>query len=417
MDNFLEILLGSVLIAVFLFPVVFALVVATFAAKLFSALFKPITEPIHGVVERVATVLTSPLESSSSFSVIRRYFGSLKNILFICFIVIFLIVHYLSLGDVGNLLENIPLLFPGSALEQVMTYGTYDGTFDISTFFVNPESYLRTIIFSFITGVFVHIGCTTREPNKIHFLVKLLYTLLISLFSSIVLGMIPSDMFHVSWPEISLDFASAGTVTGASDALVMLAQLQEWGGILLEKLVGVIPALVAVYFLCHSVSGFAAAFLGGVIAICSVAMGWPEGLSNPDSPQTLFLLLFILSAGEVIALMFSELTDMVAEAWISENKTLFVYYNVVTLLISYFFYPALAVSVLCLLSLFVNGFDLILLIFGLAALLVFSLAAFAGYKILRWTSKDSAGIEGGYYATAMVFNIPIWIIYIAVFMV
>lgn len=419
MENFFETLLAAIVIALYLVPVIIALVLATFAANFFAALFRPITEPIHGFFQMVFEFLLSPLDRIPAFPTIKRYFGSSKNILFICFVIIFLIVHYVSMGSVGSMAENISLLFPGTALEQVTTNGSYDGKFILSDFFVNPENYLRTIIFSFITGLFMHIGCTTKDEDdgKIHILVKVLYMLLISLFSSVVLGMIPPDMFHISIPEISLDFASTGAVTGDSTILSLLAELRQWGSVLLKELVGILPAIVALYFLAHSVSGFAAAFLGGFIAISAVAIGWPDGFANPNSFQSAFLLLFMLAVGEVIALMFSEMLNKFAGTVMEGSRELFGYYNIISLLISYFFYPLFGLSLLCLLSLIINGFDFLVLAVCVVSLLVFSLSIFGGYKLTRCTLKSCGSLNGTAYGAAMVVNIPIWIIYIVIFIV
>lgn len=416
MPRVLEILLGAVIIAIFLLPVIAALVVATFAAKLFSVLFHPITAAFHELSEKASERFPNPLEKIPAFSTIKNYFGSPKNILFIGFVMIFLIIHYQTLSDVGAIYDNISLLFPGTALDQVLSYGTYDGTLDLSSFFVNPESYLQTIIYSAITGLFMHIGCTTKADGaRVHILVKILYTLLISLFSSIVLGMIPEDMFHISFSEVSFDFGFSGAATGGSDFSELLAEVWEWAAVLLEKLVNILPTVVALYFLSHAVSGFAAAFLGGMIALCSVGLAWPEGLSNPDSALAVFLILAILVAGEVIALLLGEKLDELVEGWLSKTGEVPKYYNIVSLLIAYFFYPTLALALLSVLSQFINGFDIAILLFGLVCLLVFSLATFVGFKITQWTTRKEGKISGLSYSVAMVFNVPIWIIYILVF--
>lgn len=418
MPRILEILLCSVIIAVFLLPVIVAMVVATFASHLFSELFKPIKKPIRELSEKVSKKLPNPREKLPGFSTINEYFGSPKNILFICFVIIFLIFHYRSLSDVGTLYDNISLLFPGTALDQVISYGTYNGTLDISSFFVNPENYLQTIIYSAITGLFMHIGCTTKaKDSKVHNLVKILYTLLISLFSSIVLGMIPGDMFQISFSEISVDFDFSGAVTGDSGVSELLAELLKWSGVLLENIVRIIPTVVALYFLCRAVSGFAAAFLGGMVALCSAGLAWPEGVSNPDSFQAVFLILVILTVGEVLALMLSEKLHAAVEKGLPKSGDISNYYNIVTLLIAYFFYPTLAIFILSVVSMFINGFDIAVLLLGLACLLVFSLTTFVGYKITRWTSEESDEISGTTYTVAMIFNVPIWIIYIIVFLV
>lgn len=417
MGNFFEILLSAMAIALFLLLVAAALVVAIFVVKLFSMLFKPITDPIHDFIENVSESVPNPLDNIHFFSKTRKYLGSPKNILFVCFITIFLIFYYLSrarlLSNAKSIIDNLFLLFPGSSLEQVVTHGELVTSLDISSFFVNPESYLRTIIFSFVTGLFLHIGCTTKAPDaKIHILVKLLYTLLISLFSSVVLGMIPSDMFIVSLPEISLDFTSAGIATGGSQVLMVLAEFQKWGVTLLKNLLKIIPTFVAIYFLSRSICGFTASYLGGFIALFAVGIGWPNGFSDPNSPRAVLLLLFILAVGEVIALTFSEIIDKAAEIVTLKTAELFKHYNIISLLISYFFYPAFALSLMCFLGILINGFNIALFVICLAGLLVFSLATFAGYKI---TSRNCRSVNGTTYAVAMVFNIPIWIIYIIIF--
>ena len=415
MQEFFEMCLAAIMISVTLVPVILALLLATFAVNLFSALFKPVTEPLHEMLNGVGEMIPNPLDLIPSPFELKKHFGSTKNVLFIAFVIVFLVFHYLSLGSV-NLFEDISLLFPGTALEQVTGYGTYNGTLDIASFFEKPESYLQILIYSFISGLFLQLGCTTRADGaKINIVVKFFYTLLITLFSSVVLGMLPDDLFYISIPEFSLDFSSAGAVAGDSDFMAVVAELQSWGGLLLEKLLGIIPTIVALYFLSRSLSGFSAAFLGGFIAICGVAIGWPEGLSDPNSPGAVFILLVLLTLGELLALLLGEFVNQSVEKWFSDNKTVFSYYNVITLLISYFVYPLLVLSVLCFLSMVTNRFEWALLILSVVSLLVFSLACFVGYKLSRLLITDCGDADGAGFAAAMVVNVPIWLVYIAVF--
>lgn len=417
MENIGTLVIAAVEAAFFVIPVIAALVLATFVANLFSGACKPITEPIRDAIETVSASVPNPLDRISAFPKIRQYCGSTKNILFIGFVIIFLLLHYRSLGNVDIVFDNISLLFPGSAVDQTIAYGTYDGTLDISSFFVNPENYLREMMIHFITGLFLHIGCTTKADGaKVRILVKLVYTMLITLFSSVVLAKIPLDMFTVTFPKISLDLAPAVTVTGTSDAAMMLATLQQWGGILLEKMVSFIPAIVAAYFLCQSISGFAAAFLGGFVALFSLNWVCPEVLTNPGSFGDTFLLLFALSAGEVTALFFSEFANQRAEKWRTQNDKFFEYYNIFSLLLSYLFYPTLVLPVLAVVSFFTKGFNFGVLLLSIACLAVFSLVTFVGYKINKWAWKGDGAVHGEEYAAGMVFNIPIWVIYYFLFL-
>ena len=417
MENIGTLVFSAVAAALYVFPVILALVLATFAANIFSGLCKPIADPIRRAIEDLSQSVPNPLDKIPAFSNIRQYLGSTKNILFIGFVIIYLMVHYRSLGNVEVVFDNISLLFPGSALDQAAAYGTYDGTLDISSFFVSPENYLREIIMPLITGLFLHVGCTTKAVGaKIHFIVKLMYTMLVTLFSSVVLGKIPPDMFTITFPEISLDLVTSGAVAGTTDAAMMLATLQQWGGILLNKMVSLIPTIVAVYFLCQTVSGFSAAFLGGFVALFSLGMVRPEVLTNPGSFGDTFFLLFALSAGEVVALFFSEFVNMGASQWLEQNDKFFEYYNLISLSLSYFFYPTLVLPVLAFVSFFTNGFKFGPLLISIACLAVFSLVTFVGYKIIKWTWKDGGVLSGGEYAAAMVVNIPIWVIYFFLFM-
>jgi hypothetical protein len=410
----LEIIMGAVLIGIYVVPAILALILATFAAKLFSKFFSPVTELVKKIIG--SGDLSNPLDDLHLFYSVRGYFGTPKNILFICFVIIFLIFHYRSLGNVGDIYENFVLLFPGSAVEQVATSDVFGGKLDFGSFVVNPESYLQIIIYSFITGLFMKIGCTTKADDaEIAIPVKLLYTLLITVFSAVVLEMLPSDLFYISIPEISLELHSLNTYSGDSDALMLLETLWQWAGILLEKLVSLIPTIVAFYFLCNSISGFTAAFLGGFVALFAVALALPEGFADQNSFGAVLLLLFMLAAGEVVALTLSEMVSDVAEAFTSENGKIFTYYNIVTLLIAYFFYPLFGLAVLFVIAAIVNGFNFSVFLVCLAGLIVFSLVTFAGYRLNRWLCEDSGSISGGEYTAAMIFNIPIWIIYIVLF--
>ena len=415
MENFWAIVVAAIGAVIALFPVVMALVLATFAAKLFSKLFTPVTRPIEAALEQVCDRIHNPLEDIPMFDVILEYFGSTKNILFMGFVSIFLIFHYKTLGNVGNIFENISLLFPGSALDQFVSYGAYDGKLNISSFLVKPELYLQTLIYSGVTGLFMHIGCTTKvEGARVHILVKLLYTMLITLFSAIVLGKLPAELFSVSLPKISLDIASVGSIAAESDALQLLGQLWDWFAILLEKFISLVPGIVAFYFLCESITGFSASFLGGFMAMFSLAMACPDVFTDSDSSRAVFLLLATLSIGEVVSLIFSEFVSKGADLCFGEHEKIFEYYNIVSLLLAYFFYPLVAVVVLCVISFFSNGFHFGLLLVSVGCILVFSLVTYAGYKIKQWVWPDS-GIDGMEFACSMVFNLPIWVIYLVLF--
>ena len=98
-----------------------------------------------------------------------------------------------------------------------------------------------------------------------------------------------------------------------------------------------------------------------------------------------------------------------------DSIKVFGWYNIVTLLISYFFYPFLGMGVLCIIALFADGFAFSLLLFALICLAIFSLSVFASYKILQITSGNTAVKDVGTFAVAQVFNFPIWIIYSVIF--
>ncbi len=418
MEDFSTIFLYAIGTSLFMLPVILALILVTFAANLFLGIFKPIADPIRGVMETVSGLVPNPLDKIPSFPKIKRYFGSTKNILFICFVIIFLLFHYRSLGNVDIVLTNISLLFPGSAFDTIISFAMSGGDFDISSFFVNPENYLRTIIFSFITGLFLHMGCTTKAADaKIHFLVKLVYTMLITLFSSVVLGKIPPDIFTITLPDFSLALASIGTVTGNLDTVTLLATLQQLGGILLKKLVSLIPVIVAGYFLTQSVSSFAAAFLGGFVALAALSVACPQVFVNPDSYGAAFLFLVAISLAEIVALFFGEFVNKIAGRAIGKIDKVFEYYNIVSLLLSYFFYPTLVLPFMTFISFRTNGFDLVNWLIGIACLIVFSFVTFVGYKIKQWVWKRGDTADGVKYAVAMVINIPIWIIYYVLFKV
>ena len=415
MGDFSGILLSVVGVSIILLPVALVLILATLVANLVLGFCKPITEPINGVMETIYGLLSKPLDKIPSFPKIKRYFGSTKNILFICFVIIFLLFHYRSWGDVDVALNNISLLFPGTGFDLVTSILMAGGDFDFSSFRVNPEDFLQTIIFSLITGLFLHMGCTTKEPDaKVHFLVKLIYTMLITLFSSVVLGKIPSDMLAITFPDFSLEI---GTVTGNSDAMMLLATLQQWGGALLNKFISIIPVIVAGYFLCQSISGFAAAFLGGFIALFSLSTVCPEALINPDSYGAAFLLLTAISLGELVALFFGEIINKPVEHLVSMADKVFEYYNIVSILISYFFYPTLVLPLKTYTSFPANGFNFASLLICIACLAVFALVTFAGYKIKQWVWKREGTKDLAKYAVAMVINIPLWIVYYLLFKV
>lgn len=418
MLNFGEILLACIVLTIFMIPVMVALVLATFLAKLFNAMFKPVTEPIAALGSAIFDLVPNPLENIPMFPSIKKCFGSTKNILFMGFVIVFLVFHFRSLSDVGLLLENLSLLFPGSALELVTTYEHYGSKPDLASFLVNPENYLQTIIYSLITGFFLHVACTTKAPDaKVNIFVKVLYSLLVSLFSSIVLSKLPADLFVISLPKFSLDLSSAGSFAASTDFGSLVAQLWSRLRVLMENLLKIVPTLAAVYFLSNSLSGFAASFLGGFIAICGLSLGAPEALSDPESFRYVFFLLITLAIGEVTALTFSEFVSWGAEMAFStgDGATLFGFYNIVTLLISYFFYPFLGMGVLCIIALFADGFAFGLLLFALICLAIFSLSVFASYKILQITSGNTAVKEAGPFAVAQVLNFPIWIIYAVIF--
>lgn len=416
MGDFSSILLSTLGLAIFLLPVCLVLILVTFVTNLFSGFFKPIAEPIRGALETVSGLVSNPLERIPLFPKIKRCLGSTKNILFICFVMIYLLFHYRSLRDVDIVLNNISLLFPGSALDLVTSFLMSGGNLDMSSFLVNPENYLQTIIFSLITGLFLHIGCTTKAADaKIHFLVKLFYTVVITLFSSVVLGKLPSDIFAITFPDISFELTSVGTFTGSTDAMTLLTTLQQWGGILLQKMVGLLPVVVAFYFLCKSISGFAAAALGGLMALFALSVTCPEVIIDPNSFGAAFLLLFAISAAEFVALFFSEYIDTIVSRLVSKMDKVFDYYNIVSLLLSYWFYPTLVLPVLAYPSVFDHGFHFDVLLICIACLLVFAMVTFVGYKLQKWVWKREHRVDGVKYAAAMVINIPIWIIYLLLF--
>lgn len=422
MEKFFAVFAFAIVISVYLFPVILALAVGSMVSSLFSGFLKPVTDPLRKLFSGSTSKSDLPSDRGLLPASISDKFGSLKNILFMGVVIVFLIFHYESLGNVEILHDNISLLFPGSALEQAMAYGDYEGSLDISAFFEAPENYLRTLVFSTITGLFMYMGCTPGESATIHPLVKLVYTMLITLFSAIVLGKLPADLFLISVPDISLDFVPASVVSSGTDTQWVWTQFLEWSGILLIKLFQVVPALVAAYFLAKAITGFAAAFLGGYVAVVGMALAamladQPELLSNLDTPNGVYLLLVIVGLSEFVAFLFSEMTGEMMSGFLASNKEFFQYYNIVSLLISYFSYPALVLAVLGLIAQFANGFDLALLLLSLAFLFVFALVTFVGYQLCRWTLEEGDKMEGGMYGTAMVVNIPVWLIYIVIFAV
>jgi hypothetical protein len=221
-----------------------------------------------------------------------------------------LLFHYLSLGNEQVTLLNISTLFPGSAFDVIISFAMSQGKLDYSSIVINPEDYLQTIIFSGITGLFLHIGCTTKDKEaKIHFLVRVVYILLITLFSSVVLAKIPTNLFTVTLPAYSSQLESATIAIDHADAMAFLATLQQVGGVLLRNLLTIIPALVAVYFLCQSISSFTAAFMGGIFALATLSVACPDVFLNPYSLKTSILLLVAVSLAEAVALLFGEFID------------------------------------------------------------------------------------------------------------
>lgn len=418
MGGFFEILLYPIGIVIFMLPVVLALFLATAVDNFFSGVCRPITEPIHTALQTVSGRVPNPLDRIPSFPKIKRYFGSTKNILFVAFVIVFLLVHYLSMNNMDVTVTGIPLLFPGSAFDVFLSYAMAQGKLDLSSFFVNPENYLQTIIFSGITGLFLHLGCTTREEGtKIHFLVKLIYILLITLFSSVVLGKIPSDMFTITLPEFSSRLEPVSIGIDNANAEMLLATLLQWGGILLKKMATLIPIALAIYFLCQSISGFAAAFLGGFLAIAVLSRVFPQAFLNPDSLGSAIALLVAVSLAEAVALLFGEYINKIASRLLEKIEKVFDYYNIVSLLISYFSYPLLVMPVMTLTPFISNGYDTLSWLICMACLGVFSLVTFAGYKINQWAWKRETAVDGKKYALLMVINIPILLIYAIMFRV
>lgn len=434
-----NIFMSAIGIAIFLLPVCLVLIAATYAAKLFLAMFKPVTEPVHDLVETLSEKVPNPLDRLPMFPTIKRYFGSTKNILFICFVILFLLFYSLQhtreMGDAVAILENISRLFPGSALELVLTlFIKNEGVLDFSSFVVDPDNYLRTIAFTFVSGAFLHIGCTTKAPDaKVHILVKLLYVPLISLFSSIVLGMIPPDMLTVSLPDISFDINPEDIVNEGSVAMAPLGPLVEKACTLLKNMAAIIPPAVAIYFLACSISGFAASFMGGILALVGIGvsaeMVYQNGTVDPNSPVVIFGIFFSLAVGEVIALTFSTWVDKIAEGAVDDAVEklnakfgrLFTYYNPVTLLIAYFLYPILPSSIMGLIVIPFVGIDIqykiLLILLALAGLLIYFLAAVGGYKFTRFLCRDREDISRGAYTAAMLFPFPVWIIYILFYVI
>lgn len=416
MREFFGILLYPIGVALLMLPIALVLVLVTVVADLFSGICKPITEPIHAALEKVSGRIPDPLDKIPSIPRIKRYFGSTKNILFIGFVIIFLVFHYLSLGSSGVALTNISLLFPGSAFEVllsfILSYGA-SGNVDMSALVISPESYVQTIIFSGITGLFLYIGCTTKAADaKIHFAVKLIYILLITLFSSAVLGRIPADMFTITLPEYSSQLEPVGLVIDTTNTQMMLVSLWQWEKLLLEKMATLIPIIVAAYFLCQSVSGFAAAFLGGIFALAVLSLACPQVFLNPYSLGTSVLLVVAVALAETVALLFGEYIKKTVARWLEKIDKVFEYYNIVSLLISYLFYPLLLLPVLMLSS---GTIDFIRLLIGIVCLTVFASVTFAGYKINQRMLRHEKTIDGKKYALLMAINIPILLVYFAMF--
>lgn len=172
-------------------------------------------------------------------------------------------------------------------------------------------------------------------------------------------------------------------------------------------------------------------FIGLVIVALSAETLFPGTLTDVDSFRTTVIFFFAtFVVGEVIALALSEKISKKGESLAEDLASmkwgnLFGYYNIVTLLISYFFYPTLPISILCMISGLVNiphifegdSTSIALIMFALACLLVFSLVTVAEYKITKWLLKDSDSINGSSFVAAMAFNVPVWILYIIVFFV
>ena len=416
MGDFFGMLLYPIGVALLMLPFALVLILATVVGNLFLGVCKPITEPLRSVMEAVSERLPNPLDRIPSFPKIKQYFGSTKNILFICFVIIFLLYHYLSMGNVRVALTNISLLFPGSAFDVIISFIMAYGKVDQSAIIIRPEDYLRTIIFFGITGLFLHMGCTTKQKDaKIHFVVKLVYILLITLFSSVVLGKIPSDMFTITLPAYSSHLEPTSIVINTSNAGMLLATLQQIAGILLKNLVTLIPAIVAVCFLCQTVSSLAAAFLGGLFAMAVLSVACPDVFLYPDSLRTSILLLGAVTLAEAVALFFSEFVSKTVERALERIEGIFGYYNIISLSISYFFYPTLALPAFTLISIFSNGLNFFSWLICAACLLVFSLVTFAGYKINQWVWKGDEDVDFKKYAMFMVINIPILLVYSAMF--
>lgn len=416
MQEILRTLLYPVGVALFMLPLALVLILASVVANLLSGMYKPITEPLQAVMETASERVPNPLDKIPSFPKIKRYFGSTKNILFICFVIIFLLFHYLSLESGPVSLLNISTLFPGSAFDIIISFAINQGKVDYSSIVINPEDYLQTIIFSGITGLFLHMGCTTKAKDaKIHFAVRLLYILLITLFSSVVLGKIPPDMFTVTLPAYSSQLESASIVIDIANPMTLLTALQQAGEILLKNLVTIIPTLVAVYFLCQSISSFTAAFMGGFFALAALSMACPDVFLNPYSFKTSVLLLVAVSLAEATALLFGEFINKMVARVFENFEKIFAYYNIISLSFSYFFYPALALPVITYISAISRGLSVTNSLICIACLFVFSLSTFASYKINQWVWARKKGVNGKKYAIFMVINIPILIIYSLMF--
>lgn len=416
MRNIVDILVYPIGVALFMLPFALALILATVVADLFSGVCRPITEPIHAALETVSGRVPNPLDRIPSFPKIKRYFGSTKNILFVGFVIVFLLVHYLSMENADVTIIGISKLFPGSAFDVFLSFAMAQGKLDLSSFFVNPENYLQTILFSGITGLFLHMGCTTKQEGaRVHFAVKLIYILLITLFSSVVLGKIPTDMFTITLPEYSLRLEPVSIAIETANAELLLATLLQWGRILLEKMVTLIPIIVAAYFLCQSVSGFAAAFLGGLLALAVLSVTCQQVFLNPDSLGSAIALLVAVSLAEAVALLFGEYIKKIVARFLGKIDKVFDYYNIVSLLISYFFYPLLVIPVMTLVPFISKGYDTLSWLICIVCLAVFALVTFAGYKLNQWLWKREAVVDGKKYALLMVINIPILLVYAAMF--
>ena len=140
-------------------------------------------------------------------------------------------------------------------------------------------------------------------------------------------------------------------------------------------------------------------------------------LSGGEKALTAIALLFAVSLAEAVALLFGEYIKNIAARLVGKIDKIFAYYNIVSLLISYYSYPLLALPVLTLVPFVSKGFDSVSWMLCIACLMLYSLVTFASYKLNQWVNKGEKTVDGKKYAVLMVINIPILLVYFAMFKV